>query len=339
MFSKKLFLRVLKIFAGILVSLLLFVLAVFIFFNLSGPSPREDVALGMTFSYRYAEDLGLDWKETYLALLEDIGIKKMRIPVYWDLTEPERGEYDFSKIDWQLEEARKRNVEVILTVGQRVPRWPECHIPSWIGQDEQLKQQRLIHFMKITVERYRGNSAVKTWQVENEPFLPFFGNCPVLDPVFLDLEVAIVRQLDPTRPILLTDSGELSLWFQAAKRGDVFGTTLYRDIYKHGYGYFTYPVGPNFFLTKEFFTRLLSDQEHFIVIELQAEPWASGWVGEVPLGEQFITMNEKKLEENVTYAKRIGFPEIYLWGGEWWYWLKTKKDYPAVWEKARELYR
>ena len=43
-------------------------------FNLPGLHPREDVALGITFSSRYASDLGLNWKETYLALLDDIGV-------------------------------------------------------------------------------------------------------------------------------------------------------------------------------------------------------------------------------------------------------------------------
>jgi hypothetical protein len=114
---------------------------------------------------------------------------------------------------------------------------------------------------------------------------------------------------------------------------------MYRKIYKGGVGYFTYPVGPNFFRAKEWLVRALTDQEHFSVIELQAEPWANGWVSSVPLEEQFITMNETELEKNVTYARRVGFQDIYLWGAEWWYWLREVKAYPAVWDKAAELFR
>lgn len=193
--------------------------------------------------------------------------------------------------------------------------------------------------MKETVERYRDREVITTWQVENEPFLVFFGECPPLDVDFLEQEVSLVKKLDSSRPVLLTDSGELSVWYRAAKRGDQFGTTMYRMIYKGGWGYVTYPIGPNFFRAKERLVRLLTDQDHFSVIELQAEPWASGWVANVPLEEQFITMNERLLEENVTYARRVGFEDIYLWGGEWWYWLKVKKDYPVVWEKGKELFR
>ncbi len=327
-----------KFFGLILLAITIVILLVFGYFNLPSPIVREDVKFGMTFSARYAEELGLDWRETYIALLDDMGVKKLRLPVYWDLVEKVPGQYDFDAMDWQLAEAKKRGVQIILVVGQRVPRWPECHIPAWANESEDKRKLALLNFIDKTVERYKDNSTVSVWQVENEPFLTFFGVCPAFDKNFLDQEIALVKSLDVTRPILLTDSGELSLWFQAAARGDIFGTTLYRHIYKSGIGYFTYPVGPNFFKAKEWLTRLITGQEHFIVIELQAEPWVSMQIADVPLAEQFRTMDETKLKENVDYVKRVGFSEAYLWGGEWWYWLKTKKYYPAMWETGREIF-
>lgn len=328
-----------KVVTIILLSIVFFVLLLFGYFNLPGPEPREDVRLGMTYSSRYAEGLGLDVRETYLALLDEVGVKKMRLPVYWDLVEKDNGVYDFSEVDWQLAEAGKRDVEVILTVGLKVPRWPECHIPAWAQESDEIRKRGMLSFIETTVRRYQDDRTVVKWQVENEPFLPF-GVCPDFDVSFLNQEVALVKALDPSRPVLLTDSGELSLWYGAAIRGDEFGTTLYRDIYspKVG-GYFTYPIGPNFFRFKEKMVRLLTKQEHFTVIELQAEPWASGWIVDVPVEEQFKTMNETKLRENVDYARRVGFRDIYLWGGEWWYYMKVKKNYPAVWETGKALFR
>lgn len=330
----------LKIVGVILGGLLLIVLVLFGYFNLPGSSPREDVRLGMTFSARYASDLGMNWRETYVALLDDIGVKKIRLPVYWDLVEKEKGNLDFSDIDWQIAEAKKRNAEVILSIGQKVPRWPECHIPSWVNRDdEQERKRQLLRFMLKTVQHYKNDATIAKWQVENEPFLPF-GICPEFDVDFFEQEIALVKMIDPSRPILLTDSGELSIWYGAASRGDEFGTTLYRHIYSQKMGgYFTYPIGPNFFRAKEWFVRTFSNQDHFMVIELQAEPWASGWVADAPLLEQFRTMDEHKLRENVKYARQVGFPEIYLWGGEWWYWMKTKKDYGAVWQTGKELFQ
>lgn len=328
-----------KIFKFFLLATIITVVVAFGYFNLPGSVAREDVKFGMTFSSRYAEALGLNWREAYIALLDDLGIKKLRLPIYWDLVERERGKYNWGDIDWQVAEAEKRGAKIILVIGQRVPRWPECHIPAWANEDENKRKSALLRFMGKSVERYKHNLAVSMWQVENEPFLTFFGECPAFDKNFLDNEIALVRSLDARKKILMTDSGELSLWFQAAKRGDVFGTTMYRRIYSKGIGYFTYPVGPNFFKMKEWLTRLFTDQRNFIVIELQAEPWTSGWIADASLEEQFRTMDETKLKENVDYAKRVGFPEAYLWGGEWWYWLKVKKNYPAVWETARELFR
>jgi len=329
----------LKGLATVFLAVLFVLLLIFGYWNLPGGAPRTDVDLGMTFSTRYAEALGLDWKETYVALLDEVGVKKMRLPVYWDLVEKEKGTYDFSDVDWQLEEASKRNVEVILTVGIKVPRWPECHIPGWVNDDLASRREGILSFIETAVVRYRDNPTIVKWQVENEPFLRF-GICPEFDVDLLDEEIALVKKLDTTRPILLTDSGELSLWIHAAARGDEFGTTLYRDIYspKVG-GYFEYPIGPNFFRFKEKMVRLLTDQEHFSVIELQAEPWASGWVGNASLEEQFRTMNEGRLRENVDYARQVGFEEIYLWGGEWWYWMKVKKNYPAIWETGKQLFK
>ncbi len=334
----RIFWKTCKVLGAAVLVILLFLILLFGYFNLPGQNPREDIGLGMTFSSRYAESLGLDWRETYLALLDDVGMKKIRLPAYWDLVEKERGTYDYADLDWQLAEASKRQAAVILSIGLKVPRWPECHIPDWAKDDERIRKQGILHFMEKTVERYKGNSTITTWQVENEPFLPF-GICPDFDVHFLEQEVALVKSLD-SRPILLTDSGELSLWYGAASRGDEFGTTLYRDIYsKKTGGYFTYPIGPNFFRFKAWLVRTFAHQNNLAIIELQAEPWASGWVADVSLEEQFKTMNEKKLVENVDYARRVGFHDIYLWGGEWWYWMKVKKNYPAIWETGRQLFQ
>ena len=74
---------------------------------------------------------GLDWKETYLALLDDLKVKNLKIAAHWDLIEPQDGVYDFADLDWQLEQARLHNAKVMLAIGMKTPRWPECHVPEW----------------------------------------------------------------------------------------------------------------------------------------------------------------------------------------------------------------
>jgi hypothetical protein len=309
-----------------------------IYFNIPVGTQNDSARFGVTFSKRYAEDIRLDWKQTYLAILDDLKIRKIRIPVYWDLVEKEQGKYDFSDVDWQLIEAQKRGVEVILVVGQKVPRWPECAIPEWAKNSDEIRKRNLLKFIDIAVRRYKdGHPEIKYWQLENEPFLPF-GICPDADAELLDSEIALVRHIDPSRQIIITDSGELSLWILAAKRADVFGTTMYRTIWKEGIGYFDYPIGPRFFHFKRWLIKKFARQENAIVVELQAEPWINGYTTEQPLSEQFKSMDAEKFKDNVMFAKKTGLPEIYLWGAEWWWWLKTAQNHPELWETARELF-
>lgn len=327
----------LKVCAWAVLSVCILAGLLFVFFNLPGPKPREDVRFGVTFSSRFARDMGLDASETLRALFVDLGVRKVRIPVYWDAVERERGNFDFSDIDWQLNMARQYGAEVILAVGQKVPRWPECFVPSW-ADTEALKNEAAKRFIQETISRYKHRSEITLWQIENEPFLAF-GVCLPMSGDVLDQEISVARIEDPSRPILTTDSGELSLWVSAASRGDVFGTTLYRKLWSNRFGYITYPIGPNFFRFKEMLVRLFTRQKHFIVIELQGEPWAPGSLSTVSLEEQWKTMNAEQLLENVRYARQVGFSEVYLWGAEWWYWLKEKKETPALWNAAKEVFR
>ena len=333
---KAFFFRCLKIVLWVAAGTLVSAVLLFVYFNLPGPAPREDVRFGVTFSSRFARDMGLDASETLRALFVDLGVRKVRIPVYWDAVERERGNFDFSDIDWQLDMARQYGAEVILAVGQKVPRWPECFIPSWVNT-EALKNEAAKRFIQETISRYKYRSEIALWQIENEPFLAF-GICPPMSGDALDQEIAVARLEDPSRSILTTDSGELSLWVSAASRGDVFGTTLYRKLWSNRFGYITYPIGPNFFRFKEMLVRLLTHQKNFVVIELQGEPWAPGSLSTVSLEEQWKTMNAEQLLENVRYARQVGFSDVYLWGAEWWYWLKEKKETPALWNAAKEVF-
>ena len=329
--------KILKIAGKILLGLLGIILLFLLYFNIPVQKKDNSAKLGITFSHRYASDIQLDWKKTFVAILDDLKIRKIRIPVYWDLVEKKEGKYDFSDVDWQLAEAQKRNAEIILVVGQKVPRWPECAIPEWAKNDDQKRKSRLLKEITTVVKRYKDNHPeIKYWQVENEPFLPF-GVCPPLDVNLLDSEIALVRFIDPARPVIVTDSGELSLWIQAAKRADVFGTTMYRTIWKEGIGYFDYPIGPRFFRFKHWLIKTFAHQDNAIVVELQAEPWIKGWTTSGTLEEQFKSMNSQKLEDNVDFARRVDYPEVYLWGAEWWYWLKTKHNKSEIWDYARQV--
>lgn len=331
----EIFKKILKFIGYLLLTLLIVVFIFFIYINLPVKPVNDKAKIGVTFSARYAQDIGLDWKQVYTAMLDDLEIKHIRIPVYWDLVEKNNNEYNFSDIDWQLSEAQKRNAKIILVIGQKVPRWPECFIPEWVGSDDNKRKEKLLLFEETVVNRYKDNHPeIASWQIENEPFLDF-GVCPDADANLLDAEIAKVKNIDSSRPVIITDSGELSLWIQAAKRSDVFGTTMYREVYTKKYGHWHYPIGPNFFKAKQLLIKLFAHQNNTIVIELQGEPWVDGWTVHAPIEKQLASMNADILKDNVKFAKKTGIKEIYVWGIEWWYWMKEKQHNPTLWETAK----
>lgn len=300
---------------------------------------KDELEYGLTFSKKQAERLDLDWQKMYLAILGELKIKKLRLSAYWDEVEKNKDGLFWEDLDWQIKMAGESGVEIILAVGGRLPRWPECHWPEWAENlDKETRKKEILDYIKNSVERYRDNKQITAWQIENEPFLDHFGDCPILDKKFLDKEIALVRSLDQ-RPIVVTDSGELSFWIGAARRADIFGTTMYRDTYsRHLKMYIHYPIGPGFFRLKKNLVSLLARPKKWIVIELQAEPWGPQSYKELSRQERDRTMNLEKFREILEFARQTGFREFYLWGAEWWYWERETQNNPALWEEAKGLF-
>src|SRR3989344_5441507 len=96
-----------------------------VFFLYAKPKPQQNINYGVNFSNKYAQELGQDWKDVYIKILDDLKVKNLRLVAYWDDIEKIRNVYDFSDIVWQLQEADKRGGNVIMTIGRKVPRYPE----------------------------------------------------------------------------------------------------------------------------------------------------------------------------------------------------------------------
>jgi len=319
--------------------ILIFLLLVMGFFFVGSPPRAEKIVWGVNFSQKHAEGLGLDWKAVYSVLIDDLGAKNIKLATYWDLIEKEEGYYDFTDLDSQIGEAEQKGVSLLLVIGMKSPRWPECHIPEWAkGLNKEEQQKNILELLEETVLRYSSSPAVTMWQIENEPFFPF-GECPWVDKEFLKEEVELVKSLDKEkRPVLISDSGEGSFWIQAAKIGDIAGTTMYRKVWVHQLEtYFTYPLPPNFYwrkaqIIKTFFAKRV------ICVELQAEPWGPHLLYDSPLEEQQKSMDLQRFQEVINFAGKTGLDEFYLWGGEWWFWMKEKQGQPEIWQEAKKLF-
>jgi beta-galactosidase GanA len=196
-----------KIFFGVLGVL---VVALFTLLLLVQKEKPQEIIYGMSFNTPYARELGLEWQEAYDAILDELQVRHLRLAAHWPMVEPQPGLYNFEELDYQIKRAEEVGAKVVLAVGRRLPRWPECHIPAWAGDIERGERQAAqLRYMEMVVNRYKNSPAVTTWQVENEPFLEVFAfeHCGELDESFLDKEIERVRTLDSSRPILVTDSG------------------------------------------------------------------------------------------------------------------------------------
>lgn len=321
-----------------IVSLLL-ILGVLMFFLAQKPVP-ESITYGMSFNTPYAQELGLDWKETYDAILDDLGVRHLRLAAHWTMVEPAPDQYNFEELDYQIARAEEVGATVVLAVGRRLPRWPECYTPNWVSELTPEEQDaQLLSYFETVINRYKESSAVTIWQVENEPFLRVFAfeHCGELDTDLLDKEIALAKELDGTRPILITDSGNLGTWAGAFSRGDMFGTSVYVHFWNPELGQFRTFLPPWFYRVKENALKLVYGDKPTLLIELSIEPWLIEPIVEVPLETQFTRMNLQKFEDILEYANETRYDKQYLWGAEWWYWLHVNGR-SEMWERGKKLY-
>jgi hypothetical protein len=291
---------------------------------------------GVTFSTKFSKEIGLNWKEVYTAILDNLNVKYIRIPVYWDEIEETESEFNFADYDYIFNEGKTRDVKFIATIGARLPRWPECHTPKWIeGLDTYDIQEKTLLMLERTVNHFKSRPEIIYWQIENEPLLDFYGMCPDGDFDFLKREIDLVRRLDD-RKIIITASGELSTWSKEPEVADIFGTTIYRVVWASWFGYSRYPIPTWFYNYKA--DRVGITPENRIITELQLEPWTpNGKIIDLKPEEYNKSMSMDQFKANIQYAIDMDWNQAYAWGVEWWYWQYKNGD-PEYWETAKKMF-
>lgn len=321
---------------AIVIAILL--LAAFLF--VGWPKVSTGVTYGMTFSRAYAEDdLGLDADAVLKGAIDDLGIRRFRIPVTWNTVEPTPGVYDFGPLDRDIAVVADAGGSVVLAIGEKVPRWPECWAPDWwkaLPREEQ--RQKTLAFIETLVTRYRETPAIVAWQVENEPHF-LYGECPIPDMGFLKQEIDLVRRLDSTRPVGTTDSGELSAWLTFGRTVDTLGVSVYRVVKNPLIGTWRYIFIPSWFYERKALLVSLFGVHDIYVSEFQMEPWSDHPLTETSIDDQLSTMNLDQMRKNFGFAERMGITPIDFWGVEWWYWMKETQGHPEFWEEAKIFYR
>lgn len=274
----------------------------------------------MSFSIKQCRNFKQDPRITLEWLITDMGFRRFRLMSYWDEIEKTQGDYDFSELDRQVAAIEKVGGQITLCLGARQPRWPENHWPEWAWELSKPERDRaLLEFVAIIVEKYKSCSAIVSWQLENEALLKEFGERSEVDRSRLNAEFDLVKQIDRTRPVIMTTSTSWGIPVRSPIPDSV-GFSLYNIVFNKG------RYRRSLYLPIIFRIRAWLILLPCFIHELQAEPWGPKAIWEMDNAEQAKSMNPAQIEENIRYAKKTKLYPIDLWGGEWWYDYTRKGD-------------
>ncbi|HET9174331.1 MAG TPA: hypothetical protein VFN56_03555 [Candidatus Saccharimonadales bacterium] len=303
---------------------------------------NKQLQLGVSFIPDYAEYLGVNPQANMDALLA-IGVRHFRLVSYWSDGEPSPGQYDFSQLDWEFQKAEAAHAHIVLTVGLRQPRWPECHPPDWINtsQPEQTWYPALKRYMAAVINRYKNSPSLESYQLENEYFLQGFGDCQDFSRQRLINEYQLVKSLDQTHPVIVGRSNNALGFPMGQPQPDEFSISMYKRVWDANvtHRYFEYPF-PSWFYAFLAGTQKLFLHKDMIIGELQAEAWPPDGetILQSSLAEQSKSLNATRLSDRVTFAKNTGMRGIYLWGAEYWYYRWQIEHDPSVWNAAARIF-
>jgi hypothetical protein len=321
-------------------------------------APLGDPEYGVNFSCKRAQFFGEDCAALFTRVLTELDVRHVRLSVYWSDVEGEPGVYDFHAIDDLLAIADAHDARVTVTIGMKAQRFPEYWLPTWLRlaaqippdvfpEDSPLIQKHLFPFLEAAARHVGDHPAVEAIQVENEPFVHFEGHANGwrIRRDFLAREIATVRAADPGRhPIVVSHASWLrrdDTWRWILEHADVLAQSVYTKrqrgpwpwlyIFPYRLGHFT----PN--LPGQAKAAHAAGKTLWIA-ELQAEPYEQPTVDvrRIPT-HAAASFSPRWFRENIKLARRSGATRVYLWGVEWWYYLRDTRGEPELWETARAL--
>lgn len=287
---------------------------------------------GVSFSAKQCRNFKLEPAAALAWLVKEAGFRRFRLMSYWDEHEKEQGKYDFTALDTQIQQIEKAGGIITLCLGARQPRWPENHWPGWAWEaSKTVRTAALLKYIAVVVERYKDKDCIVSYQLENEALLADFGRRPEVDRQRLRREFALVRRLDPARPIIMSTS---TSWGIPLRRPipDIVGFSYYQVVYSSKEQKYTTAFHtPLLHRVRAGLIRLTTRKPVFIH-ELQLEPWGPKGIWDMPPTQQDESMGPQQIKRNLELARAVKRYPIDMWGGEWWYWRTVKQKDPSTWK-------
>jgi hypothetical protein len=312
------------------------------------PAPsrwQRPLHLGTTFSPLQCYYMNLDFRQVFQQVTT-LGLSRIRLGAYWNVIQKHQNEFDFSELDWLLDQCDRANIEVALVVGMKVPRWPEYHFPQWVsdryntGAGELALDRRspevaalTLQFIETVMNHCRLAPAVKYWQVENEPFtrLEITGG-RFLSPEFVKQEVDLVRsRVYNNQKILVTNAIHLPTpkptedepaFMDSLQIADAVGINVYSKVPAGSTGYLE-PLPAFWQQLGQWQNSLQQYNREAWIAEAQAEPWEAGKL--VAMDQpNYPSASPWRMRSLVTQLTQLGYGTVLLWGCEYWYWQKQQ---------------
>ncbi len=317
---------------------------------------RRPSNLGTTFSQLQCHYMGLDYQEAFRQICS-LGFNRLRLCSYWHEIEPAEKQFDFTTLDWLLEESHRHGIEVVLTVGMKAPRWPEFHFPDWLRARLDTTNRaavdlnpeiadRALQFTQAVVNHTREAPNLTYWQIENEPFTRLDITAGrYLSYGYVRREAELVRSLArPHQKLLMTtaislpaaDLAEDDRAFQESlQMADSIGINVYTKVPAGNSTFYLQPQPSYWQKLKEWQTSLINSNKEDWIAEAQAEPWEPNQLVAMAKAE-YPSCTPKRTSNLVNSLTDLGYSTVMLWGCEYWYWQK-KNDRNLWWWTMQQI--
>lgn len=276
---------------------------------------------GTTLSPHYARELGLD-PLTLIYESAQMGLSIIRLGCYWNQIETRKGEYDYKQLDTYIDACDRLGMKVILTIGTKAPRWPEFYVPSFYNCESEQEYEGELHaYICATIHKYMHHPSIIIYQVENEPLDPSGPQGEVLSHDFIQNQIDLVRQCDPSKKIMVTfwanDFIQRHSHTEPLHKVDIVGLDLYAKVpHQNRWGTHTFRgiAGDMESLQKQ----ALRFGTSLVITELQAEPWEPGIIHPNP-HDLLKGYTHTDIEGHLNKCMKLAPSFVLLWGLEWWY--------------------
>lgn len=284
--------------------------------------------LGTTFSHHHLKFLGCSVPKALNQAIK-MNFDYLRICTYWSEIGTSENHYDFSELEEIIKTCQKHHQKVVLTLGVKAPRWPEYYFPDWLTNRDlknQKTQEKILNFVKKTIQQFKKYSCISYYQIENEGLDPSGPNSSIIPLRLLKKEIALVKKLDNKEIILSLWANLLSkrkVLDTLSKNSKIIGIDLYykQFVFKIlGKSFYTGPLDS----PKKITSLLNKTKKEIWVMELQAEPWES--CHQEYLSEKTPSISPEKIKDFYIKASQLPVSTILFWGFEYWYYRAQKND-------------